>query len=119
MSASPLQVAHCWLAAFNARDLEGLLALYREDAVHLSPKLRARRPETGGRVCGKAALREWWHDAFQRLPSLRYEPVGITADTERVWIEYRRIVPGEPELIVAEVLEIAGGLIAASRVYHG
>jgi hypothetical protein len=34
-------------------------------------------------------------------------------------MEYTRIVPGEPEMNVAEVLEIENGLIVRSRVYHG
>src|SRR3954470_20854651 len=99
-----IDIAESWLAAFNARDLDALLALYAEDAVHLSPKLRERNPETGGRVRGKAALSAWWGDAFQRLPHLRYEPVSLTADGERVWFEYRRVLPEQPELMVAEVL---------------
>ncbi len=34
-------------------------------------------------------------------------------------MEYLRLAPGEPDLPVAEVLEVEGGLIRASRVYHG
>ena len=39
-------IARAWFAAFNAHDLEALLALYAEDAEHYSPKLRIRRPGT-------------------------------------------------------------------------
>ncbi len=113
------EIARRWLDRFNARDLDGLLGLYADEAVHVSPKLRERRPETGGEVRGKAALRLWWQDAFDRLPSLRYRPRALTADGERVFIEYLREVPGEPTLLVAEVLEVRGGLIRGSRVYHG
>jgi hypothetical protein len=34
-------------------------------------------------------------------------------------MEYLRHVPGEPDLPVAEVLEVRDGLIVASRVFHG
>jgi hypothetical protein len=34
-------------------------------------------------------------------------------------MEYTRKADGDPDMLVAEVLEIAGGLIVASRVYHG
>ena len=112
-------IAGRWFAAFNAHDLEGLLALYTDDAEHYSPKLKARRPETKGLVRGKAALRDWWRDAFERLPSLRYEVVKLTADDEQVFMEYVRHVDGEEELRVGEVLAIRDGLIVASRVYHG
>jgi ketosteroid isomerase-like protein len=114
-----LQIAHDWLRAFNGRDLDALLSLYDPSAVHLSPKLRARRPETEGKVRGHAALRDWWADSFQRLPGLRYELVTLTADDERVWFEYRRILPGEADLMVAELLVVREGRIVESRVYHG
>ena len=119
MSDVTRDLGRAWLEAFNARDLEGLLALYDERCVHTSPKLRARKPETRGRVEGKAALRAWWKDAFDRLPSLRYEELGVTADESRVFLEYLRHVPGEESLPVAEVFDVEGGKIVASRVYHG
>jgi 8-oxo-dGTP pyrophosphatase MutT (NUDIX family)/ketosteroid isomerase-like protein len=117
---SPLvALARRWLHAFNARDLEGLLALYADDAEHTSPKLRARHPETEGRVRGKAALRAWWADAMERLPALRYEELHLTASGERVFMEYDRVNPGEASFVVAEVLVVRGGVIVASAVYHG
>ena len=118
-SPEPIAAAREWLRAFNARDLDGLLALYAEDAVHLSPNLRARKPETGGRVAGRANLRAWWEDSFRRLPGLKYEAAVITADRSRAWIEYRRVAPGEPVRSVAEVLILRKGRIVESRVYNG
>ena len=103
----------------RGRDLDGLLALYADDATHTSPKIRVRHPETGGLLRGKAAMRVWWQDSFDRLPSMRYEPTALTADAHRVVMEYVRHVDGEPDLPVAEVLEVAGGRIVRSRVFHG
>jgi hypothetical protein len=34
-------------------------------------------------------------------------------------MEYIRRVAGEPDMLIAEVLEIKDGKIVASRVYHG
>ena len=62
------QIAMHWFEAFNEHDLEKLLALYHNDAEHFSPKLKIRLPETQGLIRGKAALRSWWQDAFDRLP---------------------------------------------------
>ncbi len=119
MSANHKAIALRWFAAFNAHDLEALLALYADDAEHYSPKLKVRQPETNGLITGKAALRAWWRDAFDRLPSLRYEVVKLTADEEQVFMEYIRHVQDEADLRVGEVLEIRGDVIVASRVYHG
>lgn len=114
-----LDIARSWLRAFNKKDLPRLLALYAENAEHYSPKLKAAKPETHGLICGKDALRSWWQDAFERLPTLHYEVVALTADEDRVFMEYLRKVAGEADLRVAEVLETRGGVIIASRVYHG
>lgn len=108
-----------WFAAFNAHDLERLLLLYDENAVHYSPKLKVRQPDTKGLIKGKDALRSWWKDSFERLPSLRYEPTSFTASNERVIMEYVRHLEREDDMLVAEVLEIKNGKIIASRVYHG
>jgi heme-degrading monooxygenase HmoA/ketosteroid isomerase-like protein len=112
-------IAEQWLACFERRDLDALLALYADDATHTSPKIRVRHPETGGLLRGKAAMRAWWADAFERLPSMTYVPVSITADVSRVYYEYIRRVDGEPDLPVCEVLDVRDGLIVASRVFHG
>ncbi len=122
MPADPadlLRIAKRWLACFERQDAEALVALYAEDARHTSPKLRVQRPETGGFLVGREALRAWWLDAFRRIPQLRYEEKSLTADGDRVFMEYIRHAPNEPDLPVAEVLEVRAGLIVASRVYHG
>lgn len=113
------QIAIQWFAAFNEKNLENLLALYHPEAAHYSPKLKIRQPETNGLVTGHAALRAWWQDAFHRLPTLHYHYTTLTANNDRVFMEYIRSVHGEPDMLVAEVLEIKDGLIVASRVYHG
>lgn len=118
-SESNKQIALKWFAAFNAHDLEALIALYHNEAQHFSPKLKIRQPETRGLIKGKAALSAWWQDAFERLPDLHYEVQKLTADVEQVFMEYIRRVPGEEDLRVGEVLEIREGKIVYSRVYHG
>ena len=112
-------IAKIWLASFNEHNLEKLLSLYSDDAEHYSPKLRIRKPETNGIIKGKAAMRDWWRDAFDRLPYLSYREKTITSNDDRVFMEYIRQVPGEEDLNVAEVLELENGLIVLSRVYHG
>ena len=112
-------IAIKWFEAFNTHDLEKLLALYHSDAKHFSPKLKIRKPETNGLIQGKNALREWWQDAFNRLPTLHYSYTTLTANNDRVFMEYIRKVENEEDMLVAEVLEVKDGLIVASRVYHG
>jgi len=113
-----LFIAHKWFDAFNNHQLEQLLELYDEEAKHFSPKLKIRFPETNGLVQGKPALRAWWQDAFERLPSLQYEVKTLTANSDRVFMEYIRKVDHEADMQIAEVLVVKNGKIVYSRVYH-
>ena len=118
MQLANLAIAQQWFKAFNNHNLEQLLALYNDNAQHYSPKLKARQPETKGLITGKPALRNWWADSFNRLPTLHYNPTRLIANETAVFMEYTRHVAGEEEMTVGEVLEISDGLIVASRVYH-
>jgi predicted SnoaL-like aldol condensation-catalyzing enzyme len=118
-SQKNLSIAHAWFEAFNSHNLEKLLSLYDDHAEHFSPKLKIRHPETNGLVIGKEAMKNWWQDAFNRLPTLNYKVTSLTANSDRVFMEYIRTVENEEDMLVAEVLEIKDGNIVASRVYHG
>lgn len=118
MNSTNRAIALAWFEAFNAHDLEKLLALYHDDAEHDSPKLKLRQPETHGLIKVKEALRTWWRDSFDRLPTLNYEVITLTANENRVFMEYIRHVSGEDDVQVGEVLEITADKIKASRVYH-
>ena len=112
------QIAVRWFDAFNAHDLDTLLSLYDEEAEHYSPKLKIHQPDTMGLIKGKAALRDWWQDAFNRLPLLHYQVIRLMSDEVQVFMEYIRQVPDEEDLRVGEVLVIQNGRIISSRVYH-
>jgi hypothetical protein len=113
-----LSIAQAWFDAFNNHNLEKLLSLYDDEAVHFSPKLKVKQPESNGLIVGKKALKIWWKEAFERLPTLHYKAATLTANSDRVFMEYLRTVANENDMLVAEVLDIKEGKIIASRVYH-
>lgn len=115
---SAVEIGHAWLEAFNARDLDRLVGLYAENAVHESPKLKLAKPETKGLITGRRALFEWWLSSFEKFPSLRYEAHSVTGAGDRVWLHYRRMAPGEPVYDVAELLVVQHGKIVRSAVFH-
>lgn len=120
MTPEKLQsIAFKWIESFNNKELEKLLALYDNDAVHFSPKLKTAKRDTDGYVTGKEALRQWWETAFETIPSLQYKLTSLTANSDRVFMEYLRTVDNENDMLVAEVLDIREEKIVASRVYHG
>ena len=114
-----LSIAHSWFTAFNVHNLEKLLSLYDENAEHYSPKLKLKFPDTKGLISGKTELHNWWQNAFDDLPSLQYQVTSLTANENRVFMEYIRKVDNQEDLLVAEVLEINNNKIVFSRVYHG
>jgi ketosteroid isomerase-like protein len=48
-----------WYAAWNARDLDRVMAHWAEDAVFTSPLAAQLLPESGGTLRGKEALRDY------------------------------------------------------------
>lgn len=119
MSQNLDSIAFKWFEAFNEHNLEKLLSLYDDKAEHYSPKLKVKHPETNGLISGKEALRTWWKDAFESLPTLKYDVKSLTSNEYRVFMEYIRKVEGEQDLMVAELLQIEEGKIIFSKVYHG
>lgn len=118
MKNENLIVLKKWLEGFNSKNLDLLLSLYNENAEHFSPKLKIRKPETNGFIKGKSQLRDWWKDAFERLPELHYQPNYFIADDKSVFVEYIRTVVGEEDMVVGEVLFFENGLIVKSKVFH-
>lgn len=112
-------IAFKWFDAFNNHNLEQLLSLYDDDAEHFSPKLKINKPETKGLIIGKNALRDWWQDAFNKFPTLNYKVTSLTANGDRVFMEYIRTAKDEENMLVAEVLVVRENKIITSRVYHG
>ena len=119
LSETCTRIGRAWLRAFNAHDVDALVALYAESATYTSPKIRALHPESGGKLVGRSALHGWWTGSNARIPGLRYEATAFTADEHRVVVEYVRYADGQAPMPVAEVFEVEHGKIVASRVYHG
>ena len=120
MTPEQLQsIAFRWIENFNNKDFEKFLALYDDEAQHYSPKLKLKSPETNGLIQGKSAMRTWWQDNFNMQPELQYILKSLTANGDRVFMEYTRQNDSEEDLLVAEVLEVRDNKIIFSRVYHG
>lgn len=115
-----LALTRAWLAALNRHDLDAIVNLYAEDALHTSPWLRTLWPHTLGEIRGREALRGWWAEVFARYPALRYDEKHIAADRDRVFLEcLRSSSRGEEPGLIALVLICRGGRIGSSHLYHG
>jgi 3-hydroxy acid dehydrogenase/malonic semialdehyde reductase len=110
-------LAERWLAAWNAHDLESIMALYAAEARHTSKRVRA----LGGddeTLHGRDAIADYFRRGLQHYPTLRFEPMSVSTGPRTVVIEYRRFGVDAVEPTV-ELLELdQDGLILHSRVYH-
>ena len=112
-----------WHETIKARDLDGLMALYAEDAVFESPLVVATLTDAPrGVLKGKAAISAFFDAGFRnpRGGLGRWYRTGTFFANGRqlVW-ECPRETPQGDQVDLVEVMDIANGLIAHHRVYWG
>jgi len=111
-------VAERWLAAWNAHDVDAIIALYANDAQHTSSRLRTLGRESDT-LAGRAAIAEYFRGGIERYSSLQFEPLSVSTGLRTVVIEFHARGFQRTQQIT-EVLELdPAGLITHSRVYHG
>jgi ketosteroid isomerase-like protein len=96
-----------WLGAWNAHDLEAVLAHFAEDATFTSPVAARILDGSDGVVHGKAAPRSYWRKGLRRIPDLRFDLVDIYVGVDTIVINYRNQNGG----LVSEVLRFDGPLV--------
>ena len=112
-----------WHETIKARNLDGLMALYAEDAVLETPFILAvLQDKTEGILKGKAAIGAFFGAGFLKPESGlgRWHRTGTFFANGRqlVW-EYPRETPQGDQVDLVEVMDIDKGLIAHHRVYWG
>ncbi len=115
MNADLDALAREWVAAWNAHDLDRVLALYAEDASMASPYIAAMGLSETGRLYGKDALRGYWGKALPNHPDLHFDLKGVYAGPDSVVIRYRNERGAE----VSEYLRVDGdGKIVEGAAHH-
>jgi ketosteroid isomerase-like protein len=108
----PQTFADEWVRAWNAHDVEAVLAHFHDDVEFTSPVAARVLPESNGVVRGKDALRRYWTTALTMVPDLHFDVVGVYRGESTLVINYRNH-RGE---LVNEVLTFDGNRV---RVGHG
>jgi ketosteroid isomerase-like protein len=86
---TPRAFVEAWAGAWNAHDLDAILAHFTEDVVFASPVAAVLVPGSGGIVRGKEDLRRYWAEGLRRIPDLRFEVLGHYTGVGVVVIHYR------------------------------
>jgi ketosteroid isomerase-like protein len=103
-----------WIAAWNAHDLERILAHYAHEIVFLSPVALERMGD--GRVVGIAALRSYWSKGLENQPDLKFDLVDTLFGHASLTIVYRN----HRQQSAAETFEFdAGGKVVRSFACYG
>ena len=77
-----------WIAAWNAHDLEAILAHYAEDVVLTSPVAARLLNDPSGNVRGKAALRAYFSKGLEAFPNLKFDLVDVMWGISSVVLYY-------------------------------
>ena len=81
--------AEGWIDAWNAHDLDAVLAHYSDDFEFSSPLVIQVAGEPTGTLKGKAAVQAYWRVALACVPTLRFELVDVLAGVDCLTILYR------------------------------
>jgi len=101
-------------AAFNRREFETVLAAMHADVDWPNGM-------EGGRVLGKAAVRDYWKRQFELFES-RVEPTNFTGEADgRIAVDVHQVVHDKAGKLVVDqmvqhVYEIRAGLIASMEI---
>lgn len=95
--------AQGWVEAWNRRDLDAILAKYRDDARFVSPK--AAQVVGRAAIDGKAELRRYWERALAGIGSLRFTLERTVNDAASGW------------LVVIYVAELDGRRMRAAEAF--
>jgi ketosteroid isomerase-like protein len=78
-----------WIEAWNAHDLERILAHYAENVVLTSPVAAERLGDPSGVVRGKAAVRAYFALGLRAFPGLSFELCDVMWGLGSVVLYYR------------------------------
>lgn len=112
-----------WHASILNRDLDGLMALYAEDAILETPLILVTLPEqAAGILRGKSQIRPFFEAGLRKLANdlgRWYRTDTFFTDGRQLIWEYPRATPNGEQVDLVEVMDLANGLIAHHRVYWG
>jgi ketosteroid isomerase-like protein len=106
-----IEFAHEWEAAWNRRDLEGVLQHFHEDVVFTSPVAKQIGFADDGIVKGKDALRRYWTLGLEKNPGLRFQVTSVYEGVNTLVILFKN----QQGINRAEVLTFRDGLVAAGQ----
>jgi ketosteroid isomerase-like protein len=86
-----LAFAHDWIDAWNARDMDRILAHYSDDFEMSSPLIVARLGLPAGVLKGKDAVRDYWLPSVAMEPPLQFVLIDVFVGVDAVTLYYHSV----------------------------
>lgn len=86
--------AHDWIKAWNAHDLNLILAHYTDDFEMSSPFIAQVANEPSGVLTGKQAIAAYWSKALEKFPDLKFELEAVYCGAVSVVLTYTNVTRG-------------------------
>lgn len=83
------EFAHGWIAAWNAHDLDAVMAHYAAEVVLTSPTAARLLGDPLGTLSGAAALRDYFERGLTAYPDLKFELLDAMWGISSVVLYYR------------------------------
>jgi ketosteroid isomerase-like protein len=83
------QFASEWLRAWNAHDLDAILAHYSTEIVLTSPAAAKLLNDPTGRVSGQEALRQYFKRGLEAYPNLTFDLLDVMWGVSSVVLYYK------------------------------
>lgn len=81
-----------WVKAWNAHDLERVLAHYTDDSEMSSPFIANFTGQSSGTLKGKPQVRDYWQTALARIPDLHFELIEVFICVDSITIYYKAVL---------------------------
>lgn len=104
-----------WVAGWNAKDVDRVLAHYADDIVLTSPMAARVVPASHGTIHGKVALRAYWEEALARSGALHFTLEETLSSAGALTILYRN---HRNERVTETLLFDSAGLVTRAIVAY-
>lgn len=103
-----------WIAAWNAHDLERVLAHYESDFEMTSPMITRITGDLSGKLKGKKDIGDYWSRGLAAYPDLHFELLHALSGPDSIALIYKGVAG-----VTLEVFHFsATGKVASTSAYY-
>jgi ketosteroid isomerase-like protein len=86
------EFARDWIDSWNCHDLERILSHYSDDFQMTSPFIASIGGEASGMLKGKEKVAQYWKNALENIPALKFELIDFLFSVNSLVIYYNAVM---------------------------